>query len=168
MKIKLKIFLTIVLLMMFSAVSHATNNDQQLDDIYRVFFNPKITLSDVIPLYSESIIHVNQPQKPLLIGKDAFIKTNIAPLMQMIHTGELSFTAKTFIVRRVIKGDMANDVGYLYSKIKMSDGNVIEQLQKFSWVFVKENGRWLVITDFDVTQAPLETLDTLKPERVIE
>ena len=58
-------------------------------------------------------------------------------------------------------------VGYLYSMITTPDGKKMEQVQKFSWVFVKKGQKWQVVTDFDLMQAPLTVLDDLKTERIV-
>jgi len=52
--------------------------------------------------------------------------------------------------------------------LRQSDGEPIEQLQKISWVFVKEGGAWKVVTDFDGTPAPLDLIAGLQPQFTIE
>jgi|GEM_PF-2965382 len=146
----------------------ASSDDQQLDNIYRVFFNPKIKLSDVTPHYAENVIHVSKPKAPLLIGKESFMATNIVPLIQMIRSGQMTFSGKVYLVRRIIKGDMANDVGYLYAEVRTPDGQHHRQLQKFSWVFVKTDGHWKVVTDFDATLADIDKVTDLAKFRLLE
>ena len=119
-------------------------------------------------LYRDDIIHVGRRNAPLLQGIDAFMTTNVVPMAEAINAGEVSFKGTAYIVRRVIIGDMANDVGYLRSAVTYPDGRAAEQLQKFSWVFAREDGRWRVLTDFDGTSAPVELLGDLQPRFVIE
>ncbi len=48
---------------------------------------------------------------PLLRGKQDFLETNIAPLAELINAGQIEVEGIAYIVRRVVVGDMANDVG---------------------------------------------------------
>ena len=96
------------------------------------------------------------------------METNILQLSQMVNTGQVDIIGKAYVVRRIIVGDMANDVGYLHLRMSMDGGDPIEQLQKFSWVFVNTEDEWQDVTDFDDTPAPLSTLDGLEPQRTIE
>jgi len=43
-----------------------------------------------------------------------------------------------------------------------------DHLQKFSWVFLKLDGKWRVVTDFDGTPAPLSLIDELETQFIIE
>ena len=70
-------------------------------------------------------------------------------------------------MRRVIEGDRANDVGYLYLRLVGPEGQVLEELQKFSWVFVRRDSRWQVLTDFDGTPAPTDLRDSIQAQYVI-
>jgi hypothetical protein len=49
----------------------------------------------------------------------------------------------------------------------MPGQEAFQQVQKFAWVFLKENGTWRVITDSDATPAPPNVLDDIEPEIVI-
>ena len=63
----------------------------------------------------------------------------------MVNTGQATFDGTVYVGRRIVSGLMANDVGYLHSVITMPGGEAVEQVQKFSWVFLKENGAWRVV-----------------------
>jgi len=104
----------------------------------------------------------------IAICKPTFLATNIAPMAEMVNSGRIEFEGKVYVVRRIVSEEMANDIGYLQSTMRSSDGESMEQLQKFSWVFLKEEGTWHVITDFDATLAPLDILDSINAEFVIE
>ena len=145
-----------------------TDDDQQINDLYRQFFAAEIDVPAVAETYDEDIIHVGRQGTPLVIGKPSFIETNIEPFAGMINSGELNFSGKAYILRRIISGSMANDVGYLRSSVTLPDGTFVEQVQKFSWVFIKEDGDWRIVTDFDATGAPLEVLEGLSAEIVVD
>ena len=86
----------------------------------------------------------------------------------MVNSGQIEISGKAYILRRLIVGDMANDVGYLYARVTQADGQPVEQLQKFSWVFVNHGGEWRVVTDFDGTPAPLSLIQEIQPQFVVE
>ena len=90
------------------------------------------------------------------------------PMAEAINSGVVTFTGKAYVMRRTIVGDMANDVGYLHATAESPERGKSERLQKFSWVFVKEDGEWRVLTDFDAQSAPIELLEGLEPEFFIE
>ena len=150
-----------------SSIARA-DDDTELDDIYRGFFRAPVDIKAIETRYRDDIIHVGRPDTPLLSGKQSFMETNILQLSQMVNTGQVDIIGKAYVVRRIIVGDMANDVGYLHLRMSMDGGDPIEQLQKFSWVFVNTEDEWQVVTDFDATPAPLSTLDGLEPQRTIE
>ena len=140
----------------------------ELNAIYRTFFVSPISLDEIETYYRDDIIHVGPPGAGLIQGKANFLETNIAPMAAMVNKGEIEISGVARIVRRVIIGDMANDVGYLHMTGKPSNGETFEQLQKFSWVFVKVDDRWRVISDFDATPAPLSLIDGLESEFIVD
>lgn len=144
------------------------DDNEELNALYRQFFAAEIDVSGVAETYREDIIHVGRQGTPLVVGKPRFIETNIAPFAAMINSGELDFDGTAYVVRRIISGNMANDVGYLHSGVTLPDGTFAEQVQKFSWVFVKDGGEWTIVTDFDATAAPLDVLDGLEARFVID
>lgn len=144
------------------------DDDAALNDIYRAFFQTPIDTDSIERLYRDDVIHVGRPETPLLSGRGDFMEAAILPLAEVVNSGQLEVSGKAFIMRRLIVGDMANDVGYLYAMLRQSDGEPIEQLQKISWVFVKEGGAWRVVTDFDGTPAPLDLIAGLQPQFTIE
>jgi len=156
-----------LLLLLLSGVSLA-DDDAQLNDIYREFLGSSVDVEAVEMRYRDDIIHVGRSNTPLIRGQQSFMDTNILPLAQMVNEGQIEISGRAYIVRRIIVNDMANDVGYLYMKLKQADGEPIEQLQEFSWVFLKENGRWRVVTDFDGTPAPITLIESLHPQFTVE
>lgn len=56
------------------------NDDEALDTTYRLFFNPNIDEDLVAVHYREDIIHVGALNSPLLLGKQQFLVSNIAPM----------------------------------------------------------------------------------------
>ena len=122
---------------------------------------------EIAERYRDDIIHVRCENTSLNASKPAFFETNKAPLAEMINAGQMTFDGTVYVMRRVIPGNMANDVGYLHSVITMPGREAIEQVQKFSRVFIKESGEWQLITDFDVTSAPLAVLEDIEPEITI-
>jgi len=52
--------------------------------------------------------------------------------------------------------------------MQSADGEPMEQLQKFSWVFVRVDGFWKVITDFDATTAPMGVLERIEAEFTVD
>ena len=160
---------SVLVFLWIASWNHAFADDnEQIDDIYRGFFQTPVDVEAIENRYRDDIIHVGRPDTPLLSGKQTFMETNILPLSQLVKTGQVDIIGKAYVVRRIIVGDMANDVGYLHLRMSMDGGEPIEQLQKFSWVFVNTKGEWQVVTDFDATLAPLTVLDELKPQRTIE
>ncbi len=146
-----------------------TNDDnRQLDDIYRLFFQVPVDINNIESHYRDEVIHVGRTDTPLISGKASFMEINIAPMTEMVNSGAVEFRGTTYVVRRIVSGDMANDVGYLHSIVKLPDGSEHEQVQKYSWVFLKTNGAWQVVTDFDATTAPLTVLDNLEAEFVVK
>jgi hypothetical protein len=133
-----------------------------------LFFESPFSLKEVEKTYRDDIIHVGRPETALIQGKRSFMETNIAPLASMVDEGQIEISGTAHIVRRIIVGDMANDVGYLHMTLKRANGESFEQLQKFSWVFVRVGGKWKVVTDFDATPAPLNLLDSLEAGIVVE
>ena len=144
------------------------DDNEQLNDIYRAFMTAPVDLAHIETLYHPDVIHVAHSNTPLLRGIDEFITTNIVPMAEAINTGAITFTGRAYVMRRIIIGDMANDVGYLHAAVESPERGKSERLQKFSWVFVREDGKWRVLTDFDSQVAPVELLDELEPEFLIE
>lgn len=132
-----------------------------------MLFSP-FDLSIIEDLYRSDIIHVGRADAALLRGKENLMQINIRPLAEMVNSGHVSISGRAYVVRRIVVGDMANDVGYLHMTITMPDGQSQEQLQKFSWVFLKSEGRWRVVTDFDSTPAPLSLIDELETQFIVE
>jgi hypothetical protein len=160
-------FLLVFLCLVNADVFASDRDNEALDNIYRLFLAKKVDVEEVRKHYHETVIHVGRKDTSLLIGREAFMATNIEPLAAMVNSGQMSLTGKMYIVRRVIEGNMANDVGYLYSEVGTPDGKSIHQVQKFSWVFLKGEQGWQVVTDFDATPAPLDVLKGIEPQRVI-
>ncbi len=150
------------------ALADDRTDDEQLNDLYRQFFTSEIDASAIAETYRDDIIHVGRQGTSLVVGKPYFMETNIEPFAGMINSGELGFDGTAYIVRRIISGNMANDVGYLHSSVTLPDGTFAEQVQKFSWVFLKEDGDWKIVTDFDATGAPLEVLEGLEARIVVD
>ena len=151
------------------AATAAAESGHPVDSIYRLFLAPTIDLAAVEAAYASDIIHVGAPNQPLLIGRDAFIQTNILPLASMIESGQARLTGRIYIVRREIGSELVHDVGYFYVKVQVDGQPTNEQLQKFSWVFRKtDDGIWQVITDFDATPAELSLLGDIAAIHVIE
>ena len=157
-----------LILSVVGCVNAFADDGEELNNIYRAFMTTPVDAEHIRTLYHEDIIHVGRKNAPLQRGVDDFMATNVMPMAEAINAGEVSFEGRAYIVRRVIVGDMANDVGYLHSAVSFPDGREAEQLQKFSWVFVKRGGRWQVLTDFDGTPAPPELLEELEAEIFIE
>ena len=151
-----------------ACVNAIADDGEELNNIYRAFMTTPVDAKHIRTLYHEDIIHVGRTNALLQRGIDDFMATNVMPMAEAINAGEVSFKGKAYIVRRVIVGNMANDVGYLHSAVSFPDGREAEQLQKFSWVFVKKDGRWQVLTDFDGAPAPPELLEALEAEIFIE
>jgi ketosteroid isomerase-like protein len=156
--------MTALLLALTLSSGVRADDHAELNEIYRQFFTAPVSVEAIGARYRADVIHVGPPGAPLLAGKRAFLETNIAPLAGAINGGQLEVSGTAHIVRRVIVGDMANDVGYLHLRLAGADGRAAEQLQKFSWVFVREGGRWQVVTDFDATTAPLDLLPDIQAE----
>ena len=156
------------LLIVFLSGAVFADDDAELNAIYRVFFDSPVSLEEIGALYRDDVIHVGRPSTELIRGKPNFLETNIAPLVEMVNQGHIKISGIAYIVRRIIVGDMANDVGYLHMTVKKADGESVEQLQKFSWVFVRMGRKWRVVTDFDATPAPLALLDNLKAEFIVK
>lgn len=159
--------LLVGILALCSSFSVLASDDEKLDNIYKLFLSGQVNVEEVEKSYDEGIIHIGRKDKPLTLGKQNFLNINIKPLVAMIAGGKFTYAGKAYIVRRLVKQDMANDVGYLYSMVTTPDGKKMEQVQKFSWVFVKKGQKWQVVTDFDLMQAPLTVLDDLKTERIV-
>ena len=140
----------------------------ELNAIYRIFFVSLLGLEEIETYYRDDFIHVGPPGAGLIRGKANFLETIIAPVAAMLNKGGNDISGVAHIVRRVIIGDMANDVDYLHMTGKPSNGETFEQLQKFSWVFAKEEGQWRVITDFSATSAPLDLFDGLESQFIVE
>ena len=158
-----------ILALIFGVTGCALADDNnELNDIYRAFFDSPVSTEKIESLYRDDIIHVGRPGTALISGKSTFMEINILPLAEMVNTGQIEFSGKAYIVRRIILDSVANDVGYLWTSIKQGQGDPLEQLQKFSWVFVKEDDKWRVLTDFDATSAPLELLENLQAEIVVD
>jgi ketosteroid isomerase-like protein len=157
--------LFVFLLSVYTPV-HAGDNEE-LDSIYRLFMQNQLDMKSVDLAYADNVIHVNTPNQPLLQGKQDFLEINITPMKTMVDSGQLKVNLTAYVTRRVITGEMANDVGYLHTAITMPDGEIKERVRKFSWVFLKQGGVWKVITDFDATQAPLDVVKTESFERVV-
>lgn len=149
------------------ACTHANDDNETLDNIYRAFMVSPVNLEAVKQRYADNIIHVSAPGRPLLQGQADFMATNVTPMANMINTGALDLSMKVYIVRRVIGALLANDVGYIYSAVKMPDGSQQEMVQKFSWVMTRTPEGWQVITDFDGVPASPDVLSG-PFERVIE
>lgn len=154
----MKSLLFLLLAVSANAMSTQQVDNDGLDHIYRLFMAQPVELDKIASHYRPDVIHVGKPDAALLQGKEAFMQTNIVPFANMLADQSLSFSLKVYVVRRLVTEDMANDVGYLYSKVVMPDGQQVEQVQKFSWVFTRADDIWLVATDFDRTLATLEEL----------
>lgn len=99
-------------------IEHDSNDDnRQLDDIYRLFFQVPVDIKNIESHYRDDIIHVGRTDTPLISGKASFMEINIAPMTEMVNSGAVEFRGTAFVVRRIVSGDMANDVGYLHSII---------------------------------------------------
>lgn len=160
--------LIVIMLTVVACADAFADDGEELNGIYRAFMTAAVDIEHIATLYHDDVIHVSRKDAPLQRGIGEFMATNVVPMADAINAGEVNFKGKAYIVRRVIVGNMANDVGYLHSAVTFPDGRAAEQLQKFSWVFVKEDGRWRVLTDFDGVSAPPELLEELEPEFVIE
>jgi len=164
-------FTTRVVLTLAAILTCATglaDDNAELNKIYRGFIAATVDVAKVGAFYGDEVIHVGSADSPLLMGKEAFMATNIQPLADLVNSGQLRIEGKFHIVRRIISGDMANDVGYLYLRTRKPNGDHSAHVQKFSWVFVREDGTWKVVTDFDATLAPLSALDKLRAQIIIE
>lgn len=164
-------FTTSVVLTLAAILTCATglaDDNAELNEIYRGFIGAAVDVAKVGQFYGDDVIHVGSPDAPLLVGKEAFMAANIQPLADLVNAGQLRIEGKFYIVRRIISGDMANDVGYLYLRTREPNGDHSAQVRKFSWVFVRENGTWQVVTDFDATLAPLSVLEKLRASIIIE
>lgn len=151
------------------ALPAGAETEHDVDAIYRLFLAPEIDLEAVRAAYADDVIHVGSTDKPLIVGKEAFIEANILPLAGMVNAGRASVNGRFYIVRRVVGSELVNDVGYFHSLLEMEGRTMIEQLQKFSWVFRKApDGRWRVITDFDATPADIEVLREIVAVRTID
>ena len=89
-------------------------DNAQLNAIYRQFFVPPVETAEVATTYREDIIHVGLPGKPLVRGKPVFLATHIESTAQLVNSGAVELEGKAYVVRRLVVGDMADDVGYLY------------------------------------------------------
>lgn len=143
------------------------NDDAQLDEIYQLFLESAPSLDAITARYDGSIIHVGQAEAPLITGRSDFLAQNIAPLIGALDAGQFELSGAFLITRRVIGQQLAHDVGYYFARIETPDGEVNEQVRKFSWVFSRNSGQWVVITDFDAVPAPLDVIDTIDPVRCI-
>jgi hypothetical protein len=168
MKKSLNALLVLAPLLLTGGTAVAGDDNEAIDEVYRAFFGPSADVEAIETLYRNDIIHIGRPDSALLIGKPDFIATNIEPFAAMVNSGQVEIEGRAYIVRRLIVGDMANDVGYLWMRLQQPDAEPIEQLQKFSWVFVKDNGKWRVATDFDAIPAPLSLLPDMQAERIVE
>ena len=144
------------------------DDNAELNAIYRGFIEAEVDIARVGGFYGDDVIHVGAPDSPLLMGKEALMATNIQPLADLVNAGQLRIEGKFHIVRRIISGDMANDVGYMYLRTREPNGDHSAHVQKFSWVFLRENDGWQVVTDFDATLAPLSVLEKLRAQIIIE
>ena len=154
--------LTISALLFTSFLANAQTN-HSIDSIYLLFMNETVDVQSISDRYIEDVIHVGDHEGSLLRGKTHFLNKNIVPFKNMLENGDFELLLRTYVVRRIESDGIANDVGYLYSKITMPDGSEMEQVQKYSWVFIKENNSWKVATDFDKTKATLKDLkDAIK------
>lgn len=145
-----------------------TTENTAIDDFYRAYFRLPEKIEKLEEFYRPDFIHAGRHNAPLTLGRDKFLDRKIRPLRKMIRDGQLVLSGKAYIVRRVITDNMANDVGYLYLKLEPPKGEPLEQLQKFSRVFIQEDGQWKLLTEFDGGPAPLALLETLEAELVIE
>ena len=159
---------SLALLLLVCSGTVVADDNEQLNAIYKAFMTTPVDVEYITSLYHPDVIHVGHQSTPLLRGVDDFIETNITPMAEAINTGTIAFTGRAYVMRRTIVGDMANDVGYLHATAESPERGKSERLQKFSWVFVKEGGKWRVLTDFDAQTAPLELLEGLEPEFFIE
>ena len=150
---------SILLALLMNMTAFATTADKELNSIYRLFMQQPLNIENVELRYTDNIVHVNKANQPLLSGKENFLATNITPMVSMLASGNIKLQLKAYIARRVVTKEMANDVGYIYMKMTTEDGNIMEQLNKFSWVFLKQDGLWKVLTDFDTVPAPMSVLD---------
>ena len=144
------------------------DDNAELNAVYRGFLGAEVDVAKVGMFYGDDVIHVGAADSPLLIGKETFMATNIQPLADRVNAGQLQIEGKFYIMRRIISGDMANDVGYMYLRMKEPNGDHSAHVQKFSWVFVRAGDTWQVVTDFDSTQAPLSVLEKLRAQIIIE
>ena len=158
----------IACLFLASGAGVSADDNEQLNGIYKAFLTSPVDLEHIRSVYDPDVIHVGHDMTPLLRGIDEFIDTNVKPLADAINSGAIAFTGKVYVMRRSIVGDMANDVGYLHAVVDSPEHGRSESVQKFSWVFVKADGRWRVLTDFDAQAAPLDVLDGLQAAFVIE
>ncbi len=110
--------ISIFLFVLFLAGAVLADDDAELNGIYRVFFDSPLRLEEIEKNYRDDIIHVGRPRTELIRGKRSFLETNIAPLATMVNEGKIEVSGIAYIVRRIIVGDMANDVGYLYVALK--------------------------------------------------
>jgi len=143
------------------------NDNEQLDEIYHLLLEPKPSAKAISARYGETVIHVGPNGKSLIEGRDDFLTQNIEPFVGALVAGQFDLTGAFLITRRVIGEQLVNDVGYLYARIETPDGRVQELVRKFSWVFEKTDGEWVVITDFDATPAQLDVIDTVDTERCV-
>ena len=160
--------LIVLLLGVACCVDAFADDNEELNDIYRAFMTSPVDVEHIESLYRDDVIHVGRNEAPLIQGVSDFMETNVTPMAEAINSGAATFKGRAYIVRRVITEDMANDVGYLHSSISYPDGRSGAVVQKFSWVFIRENGRWRVLTDFDGTRAPIDLLEELQPQFVVE
>lgn len=144
-----------------------TPDDENINEIYRLFLVDQIDLAETAERYNPAVIHVGAADTPLIVGRDALFEKHMAPIAEMIASGALSIEGKFYIVRRVIGAELAHDVGYFYSRIEMDGQPPVEAVQKYSWVLENASGKWRVITDFDGTPAPLSVLENLETQLII-
>ncbi|WP_158966709.1 hypothetical protein [Paraglaciecola sp. L3A3] len=163
----LKFLLFFFICFNLSATEEISDNDA-LDNIYKRLASLPDDLSKIEHDFRFDLIKSGGDNLSLQFGNQSFL-SNVETIASMVNSNKIKLTMKTFIVRRIITGNMANDVGYRYSKMSNKEGlDAKEQLFKFSMVFVKKGKAWQTVTDFSSDKAPLSVLEDTEFVRIIE
>ncbi len=161
------IILASTLCLLIVSADALANDTEELNDFYRISTNGNFDLSAAAADFGNDIVSDAPIDEPLIVGKRDYIIRSLRPFADMVSAG-MTLERRTYVVRRVVSGDIAHDVGYFYSVLGAPSGNSLEIVQKFSMVFQKERGEWKIITWFDAGTAPLDVLDGLDARYVID
>lgn len=163
----MKKILTVFLLAITQA-AFGEDDNQSIDNIYRLFLTSTPSVEAIEQRYAADIIHVGRVGTPFISGKETFMRTAVEPIVEMIQSGQAKVGGRFLILRRDIGTLLANDVGYFHMSLQIGDNPPVDSFQKFSWVFRKDGDQWKVITDFDATPATEEIVKGATPIRLIE